>query len=153
MSERFFPRRTRSRAAQRESKMTEVSPIRLWVMRAMYLFMAVGIGTMIWPLIVSHEPTVPRMTEVAWALIGTIGLLSLLGLRYPLQMIPLLMVELTWKAIWLIAFALPRWLDGTLDEGMRTTTFETAFGAILLVVIPWGYVWRHYVRAPAERWR
>ena len=57
--------------------MTEVSPIRLWVMRAMYLFMAVGIGNMVWPLIVSHGSDVPRMTGVAWALIGTIGLLAL----------------------------------------------------------------------------
>jgi hypothetical protein len=132
--------------------MTEVSPIRLWAMRAMYLFMAAGIGGMIWPLIVSHSSTVPRMTGVAWALIGTIGLLSLLGLRYPLRMIPLLLVELVWKAIWLAAFALPRWLDGTLDEGMRTTIFETSFGAILLVVIPWRYVWANYVAKPGDPW-
>lgn len=97
--------------------MTGVSPIRLWVMRAMYLFMAVGIGNMVWPLILSHDSAVPRMTGVAWALIGTIGLLAVLGLRYPLQMIPLLLVELGWKLIWLAAFALPRWQDGTLDEG------------------------------------
>ena len=133
--------------------MTEVSPIRLWVMRAMYLLMALGIGLTIWPLIVSHGATVPRMTGVAWALLGTIGLLALLGLRYPLQMIPLLLVELTWKAIWLTAFALPRWLDGTLDEAMRTTIFETSLGALLILVIPWGYVWTHYVTRPADPWR
>lgn len=133
--------------------MTEVSPARLWVMRAMYLLMAVGIGLTVWPLIVSHSSAVPRLTGVAWALLGTIGLLAILGLRYPLQMIPLLFVELTWKAIWLTAFALPRWLDGTLDEAMRTTIFETSLGALLLLVIPWTYVWRHYVQAPADRWR
>jgi len=132
--------------------MTQVSPTRLWVMRAMYLFMAVGIGNMIWPLIISHAPTVPRMTGVAWALIGTIGLLALLGLRYPLQMLPLLLVELSWKVIWLIAFALPRWLDGTLDEGMRTSVFETSFGLVLLVVIPWRYLWANYVAKPGDPW-
>ena len=132
--------------------MTEVSPIRLWVMRAMYLFMAVGIANMVWPLIISHDSTVPRMTGVAWSLIGTIGLLSLLGLRYPLQMIPLLLVELIWKAIWLAAFALPRWLDGTLDAAMRTSVFETAFGALLLVVIPWRYFWANYVVRPGDPW-
>jgi hypothetical protein len=132
--------------------MTEVSPIRLWVMRAMYLFMAVGIGNMVWPLIISHDSAVPRMTGVAWALIGTIGLLALLGLRHPLRMIPLLLVELTWKAIWLIAFALPRWLDGTLDAAMRTSVFETAFGALLLLVIPWRYFWANYVAGPGDPW-
>lgn len=132
--------------------MTDVSPIRLWVMRAMYLVMAAGIGLTIWPLILGHGSELPRMTGVAWAIIGTIGMLALLGLRYPLQMIPLLLVELTWKAIWLTAFALPRWLDGTLDEGMRTTIFETSFGAVLLLVIPWRYVWANYAAKPGDPW-
>lgn len=133
--------------------MTQVSPVRLWVMRAMYLLMAVGIGTTVWPLIVSHGPALPRMTGVALALLGTIGLLALLGLRYPLQMIPLLLFELAWKAIWLAAFALPRWLDGSLDEGMRTSLFETSLGAILLLVIPWRYVWANYVARPGDPWQ
>lgn len=132
--------------------MTGVSTTRLWVMRAMYLFMAVGIGNMVWPLIVSHASTVPRMTGVAWAMIATIGLLAVLGLRYPLQMIPLLLVELSWKVIWLTAFALPRWLDGTLDAAMRTSVFETSFGLVLLVVIPWRYVWANYVARPGDPW-
>ncbi|MGQ0659711.1 hypothetical protein [Sphingosinicella sp.] len=133
--------------------MMTVSPIRLWVMRAMYLVMAAGLGLTIWPLIVSHGDTVPRMTGVAWALLGTIGLLALLGLRYPLQMIPLLLFELAWKAIWLAAFALPRWLNGTLDEGMRSTIFDTSLGAVLILVIPWRYVWANYVARPGDPWR
>ncbi len=130
----------------------EVSAIRLWVMRAMYLLMAVGLGNVIWPLIIDHPSTLPRMTGVAWALLGTIGLLAVLGLRYPLRMIPLLLVELTWKVIWLAAFAAPRWLDGTLDDAMRTSIFETAAGAILLIVIPWRYVWANYVARPGDPW-
>ena len=108
--------------------MTQVSPIHLWVMRAMYLIMAVGIGLTIWPSIVSHDSDLPRMTGVAQALLGTIGLLALLGLRYPLQMLPLLLVELTWKAIWLVAFALPRWLDGTLDERCEARSSTPRWG-------------------------
>lgn len=133
--------------------MTEVSPIRLWVMRAMYLIMAAGLGLTIWPLIVSHGSELPRMTGVAFALLGTIGLLSLLGLRYPLQMIPLLLFELIWKLIWLVAFAGPRWLDGTLDEGMRSTVFDTSLGLVLIVVIPWRYVWANYVARPGDPWK
>lgn len=131
--------------------MNGVSPLRLWVMRAFYLFMAVGIGATVWPLIIGHPADLPRMTGVALALLGTIGLLALLGLRYPLQMLPLLLFELIWKAVWLAAFALPRWLGGSLDERMRTTMFETSLGAVLLLVIPWRYVFHHYARKPAER--
>jgi hypothetical protein len=29
-----------------------------------------------------------------------------------------------------------------------------AVGVILMpIVIPWGYVWRHYLKAPGDRWR
>jgi hypothetical protein len=132
--------------------MTDVSMIRLYVLRAMYLFMALGLALTIWPLIVSHDPELPRMTGVVFALLGTIGLLSFLGLRYPLQMMPLLLFELTWKAIWLLAFALPRWLDGTLDEGMRSSVFDTSFGILLLFVIPWRSVYANYVVKPGDRW-
>ena len=67
-------------------------------------------------------------------------------------MLPLLLFELMWKAIWLVAFALPRWLDGTLDEGMRTTLFETSFGLVLIFVIPWRYVGAHYLARPGDPW-
>jgi hypothetical protein len=132
--------------------MTDVSPLRLWVLRAMYLILAFGIGVTFWPLILSHGADLPRMTGVALALLGTIGLLGLLGLRYPLRMLPLLFVELTWKIVWLVAFALPRWLDGTLDAAMRSTAFETSLGAVLILVIPWRYVWANYVVKTGDPW-
>ena len=36
-----------------------------------------------------------------------------------------------------------------------TEDFQSiAFGVILMpIVIPWGYVYRHYIRQPAARWR
>jgi hypothetical protein len=129
-----------------------VSVFRLWIMRLMYLVMAAGIANMTWPSIISHGDTVPRMTGVAFALIGTIGLLSVLGLRYPLRMLPLLLFEFTWKLIWLVAFAAPRWLNGSIDDAMRATTMETALGGILLLVIPWRYVWANYVIGQGDPW-
>lgn len=134
--------------------MSQVSPVRLWVMRSIYLIMAVGLGLTIWPRIIafSGDPDLPRMTGVVFALLGTIGLLSLLGLRYPLQMLPLLLFELTWKATWLVAFALPRWLNGTLDPGMRSTVFDTSLGLVLIVVIPWRYIYANYVAKPGDAW-
>ena len=47
--------------------MTEVSLVRLWVMRAFYALMAFGAGAMVWPLILSHPAQTAHMTGVAWA--------------------------------------------------------------------------------------
>ena len=128
----------------------EVPLWRLYVLRAMYAFIVVGLGAMIVPVIVDHELT---SRGVIPSLLGAVWLLSLLGLRYPLQMLPILLFELAWKAIWMIFFGLPQWAAGQYPPTFAEDMFNIAFGAVLLFVIPWGYVWRHYVAKPGERWR
>jgi hypothetical protein len=48
-----------------------------------------------------------------------LSVLSILGLRYPLQMLPVLFWEFTWKASWLLAVALPHWRRGAMEPGSR----------------------------------
>ena len=105
-----------------------------------------------WPDILQHPLSMPRMTGVALANLGTIGLLSLLGLRYPLQMIPLLLYELTLEnrlAPRLRASAVAR--TAAMDAATQRSVYEIGAGLILLLVIPWRYVFDHYIRKPAER--
>ena len=135
--------------------MKEVSTLRLNLLRASYVLIAVGMGSMIWPLILRHPADTARMTGVVWSMLGAITLLSaLLGIRYPLKMLPLLLMELAWKTIWVLSFGLPLWLAGQLDAATAETLRECLFGVVLVpLVVPWGYVWTHYVRAPGDRWR
>ena len=128
----------------------EVSLFRLYVLRAMYLLLVVGLGGMVVPGIVSHELT---SRGVIASLLGAVWLLAFLGLRYPLQMLPLLMFELVWKAIWMVAYGLPQWSSGQRPPTFAEDFFNIGWGAVLLFVIPWGYVWRRYVKAPGDRWR
>jgi hypothetical protein len=129
----------------------EVSLIRLHVLRAAYLLLVIGLGAMIVPQLVSHELT---SRGVIPSLLGAVWALAFLGLRYPLQMLPVLMFEFVWKAIWMVAYGLPQWSAGALPPTFADDMFNIAFGVILMpLVIPWGYVWRHYVVAPPERWR
>lgn len=127
----------------------EVSLVRLYVLRGMYLLLVIGLGAMIVPEIVSHELT---SRGVIPALLGAVWVLAFLGLRYPLEMLPLLMFELAWKAIWMFAYGVPQLSAGRYPPTFAEDFTNIALGAILLLVIPWGYVWRHYVKRPAARW-
>src|SRR5947209_20037838 len=128
----------------------EVSLIRLYVLRATYLLLVVGLGAMIVPALISHEP---MARGVIPSLLGAVWLLAFIGLKYPLQMLPLLMFELAWKTIWLFDYGLPQWLAGTMPPTFAEDFQAIAAGVILMpLVIPWGYVWRRYVKAPANRW-
>jgi len=133
--------------------MNDVSIVRLYLLRAMYLFIAVGLGIMIWPGIVSPPANLSHMASVVRAVLGAVSLLALLGLRYPLKMLPLLFFELVWKVIWVLAFGLPLWLNNRLDAGTSDTLFNCLVGIVLVpIAIPWGYVFKHYFRASGDRW-
>lgn len=138
-----------SSAAQ--SAAGEVSLLRLYILRAMYLLLVVGIGAMIGSEILSHELT---SRGVIAALLAGVWVLAFFGLKYPLQMLPVLLFEFAWKLIWTIAYGLPQWSAGQFPPTFAEDAFNIGFGLILMpLVIPWGYVWRHYVKAPGDRWR
>ena len=133
--------------------MSEISTFRLYLLRACYALIALGLAVMIWPGIVNHGTDVPHMNTAVRSLLGAVSLLSLLGLRYPLMMLPILLFELTWKAIWILSFGLPLWRQGLLTGDFAETMFNYLTTVIIIPFIPWDYVYRHYVIAPTDPWR
>jgi hypothetical protein len=119
----------------------------------MYLLIAVGLTLTIWPAIISPSSAVANSGSVVRSMLGALALVSLLGLRYPLQMLPVLIFELLWKVIWIIASALPMLMGPGLDAYASETLFACAMGVVLVpLVLPWGYLYRHYVQAPGAPW-
>jgi len=130
-----------------------VSLFRLYALRALYLLMAVGQGAIQWPLILHHAAPWSMMSGVAHALLAALSLIALLGLRYPLKMLPLLLFELAWKTIWLAGIALPLWLAGQVDADTAETVKACLLGIVVPFVLPWGYLIENYVKTPGDRWR
>ena len=133
--------------------MTEVTLFRLYALRAGYLFVAAGLAATIWPLLINHPPRWPLMNSVVASLLAAVSVLAAVGIRYPLQMLPVLLFEAIWKSIWLIAVALPLWSANQLDARTWETVKDCLFGAILIPLIPWRYVLAQYVTKPGDRWR
>lgn len=139
------------------TEINEVSLFRLYLLRALYLLIVVGLGIVQWPVVIDQiihqEKSWELMDGVVACMLTSFSVLSILGLRYPLQMLPLLLWELGWKSIWLIVVALPLWTAGQMDE----STWETASACLLVVIfpfiIPWRYVLTNYVKKRGERWR
>jgi hypothetical protein len=132
----------------------EVSLIRLYVLRAMYAIIVGGLGLFVWPTYLAQVPELPLFNGVALTMLAAFSILCLIGIRYPLQMLPVLLWELLWKSMWLVMIALPLWASGQLDERTAQTVTDCLVGVVLVpLAIPWGYVWRHYVKQPGARWR
>jgi len=132
--------------------MHEVSLIRLYTLRVCYLILALGLGLYIWPSVLHHTPDQAITAGIRCSLFAGLGLTAVLGLRYPVQMIPLLLFELIWKAIYLLAFALPLWLAHQVTARAAEDIHSVLVVVIFLPLIPWGYVVRHYILLPGDRW-
>jgi hypothetical protein len=68
-------------------------------------------------------------------------------------MLPVLLFEILWKSIWLIAVALPLWSAHQIDARTWQTVRDCLAGAILIPLIPWRYVVSQHVGKPGDRWR
>src|SRR5579859_4513072 len=97
--------------------MSEVSAFRLCVLRAAYALIAVGLAFMVWPKMIQHTGAWALKYGDTFGLLAGVQILAMLGIRYPLKMLPLLFFELTWKSIWLLAIALPLWRANQIDPG------------------------------------
>lgn len=130
---------------------SEVSLARLYVLRAMYLVLVIGGAIAFLPQLIGNGLTargvIPSMLAGMWVL-------ACFGLRYPLQMLPILLFELAWKTIWLVDYGLPQWRAGVNTPVFRDDFKSIALGPLVFIlVIPWGYVFRHYLKKPGARWR
>jgi hypothetical protein len=123
-------------------------------MRAAYLLIGLVQGANTWSLILHRARPWDFWHGVGESFLGALTLLCLLGVRYPVRMMPLLMFEFFWKAIWVLAAWLPPYLSQTVDPDIADS-FVQIFPAVVIVplVLPLGYVWKNYVLAPADRWR
>ncbi len=136
--------------------MSEVSTFRLYLLRAMYVFTVVGLAIEKLPALL-HPANLSPGDSVILSVLGATALLAVLGIRYPLKMLPLLFFEFVWKAIWILVFGLPLLLSGGLDPNISFGGTETLIACLVGVVLvplvmPWGYVLKHYLKAPGDRW-
>jgi hypothetical protein len=132
----------------------EVSTARLYALRVVYLGNFVFLGVNVWPRLVNPVKPMDPMTGVAFAFWAALSTLCALGLRYPLKMLPMLFMQLFYKAVWLLAVALPLWSAGQWSAGAAGMFKGFVAGAVAdLLVIPWPYVFANYGKTPGDRWR
>jgi hypothetical protein len=132
----------------------EVGLVRLYVLRAAYALVAFAQGAHTWPAIL--HPTHPWdfWNGVSLSFLGALTALSLLGIRYPVRMLPLLFFEFAWKFIWALVVWLPALLHHSLTGDVGANAIGIVAGVVVVpLVLPWGYVWKNYVLAPGDRWR
>jgi hypothetical protein len=76
-------------------------------------------------------------------------MLAGLGILRPLKMLPIVLLEIFYKLLWLALVAYPLCIKGTL-AGSSAAGITAEFSWVLLPILatPWGYAFANYVYRP-----
>lgn len=129
-----------------------VARINILLLRALYLLMAVFVGKDSWSYLLTQDGAWNPIEAVSWCVWAAFSALAVLGIFHPLKMIPIVLLEIFYKTVWLIVVAYPLWSAGQL-QGSPAEGLTHAFIWVLLpiVAVPWGYVWKTFINAPSIR--
>ncbi len=82
----------------------------------------------------------------AWSVWAAFSVLAIIGLFHPLRMLPIVLLEITYKNIWLVIVGFPLLAAGTLDGRAEEMMFSFGLVVLPIVATPWGYVLRTHLR-------
>jgi hypothetical protein len=131
------------------SKYEGVRPINVYLLRLLYVLMFFVLGRITWTEILTHKGPWEPYEAVAWSVWTAFATLAGLAIFRPVRMIPIVLLEIFYKILWLIIVAYPLWKAGTLS-GSPAEGITSQFLWVLLpiVAVPWDYVVSHYVFTP-----
>ncbi len=126
---------------------TQVPAWRQHVMRVLFFLNLISLGPDNWSAMFFPGDPAEPMTGVAIGFYAALAFLCLFGIRFPLKFTPLLLMQLFYKAAWLMVSYLPARSAGLVDESLDSWFWVMAPGIVIdILVIPWGYVFREYLK-------
>jgi len=129
--------------------MSEVKGVRWCWLKVMYIWTIVigggfGLGIVFVPEQMKsmlNDSCEPALYGIMGSVFLVFGLLSILGLRDPLKFVPILLFEMTYKALWLVGVFLPLLITGRFatDKILIVVIFVLSIIGCL-IAIPFRYV-------------
>jgi hypothetical protein len=136
---------------QGDDRFEGVRRINLYLLRLLYGLMFFWLGKITWTQILTHQGPWDPINAVAWCVWTAFATLAGIGIIRPVKMLPIVLLEIFYKVLWLILVAYPLWSKGTL-AGSPAVGITASFLWVLLpiVAVPWGYVFTNYLYKPRK---
>ena len=124
-----------------------IRPINIYGMRFIYILMATLLAMDVWTHIITYDQKWDPSDAMNWSVWAAFTLFAVIRIFHTVKMIPIMVLEIVYKTIWLILVALPLFQDGNLSDD---TTDGMIFPFILVILpvtfVPWGYVVKKYIK-------
>jgi hypothetical protein len=134
---------------QRNPRYDGVRPIHIYLLRLLFLLMFCVLGKDTWTHILTHRGAWDPKDAVVWCVWTAFATLAGLGIFRPLKLLPIVLLEIFYKVLWLLLVAYPLWSKGAL-AGSPAESITVSFLWVLLPIIatPWGYAFTTYIYKP-----
>src|SRR5580693_6661162 len=101
---------------QREDRYEGVRPIHIYLLRLLYILMFFVLGKDTWTQILTHKGPWDPTNAVVWCVWTAFATLAGIGIIRPVKMLPIILLEIFYKVLWLVIVAYPcgqrvRWRD------------------------------------------
>jgi len=137
---------------QRDERHEGVRRINIFLLRLTYILMFFMLGRDVWTHIIAYQGPWEPNDAMAWSVWAAFAALAGLGIFHPLKMLPVLLLEILYKPLWLILVAYPLWVTDRLSGSpVEYQTFVFLGVIVPILATPWGYVFSHYLKIGVKR--
>jgi hypothetical protein len=121
--------------------------IKIYLLRLLYLLMFLVLGYDVWTHIFTHDGPWNSDEAVAWSVFAGFSLLAVVGIIRPLRMLPLVLLEIVYKLLWLVLVAFPLWSQDRLaGSPVEERTYAFLWVVLPIIAMPWRYAFDYYIR-------
>lgn len=124
-----------------------------WGLRLFFAGMVVILGKLQLGYILEGSSEWGNWRGLGHSMLFTLAVLAIGGLFRPLAFLPVMIYEIAWKTVWLVVVALPPWLADEKIPAIVDVKSSIIGIFLIIIVIPWRYVWWRYFMLPLEPWR
>jgi hypothetical protein len=136
---------------ERDRNHEGVRRVNIYLLRLVYILMFFVLGKDTWTRILTHQGTWEPTNAIAWCVWTAFATLAGLGIFRPLKMLPILLLEIFYKVLWLIIVAYPLWSTGKLlGSPAEDTTAAFLWVLLPIIAVPWTYVFTTYIYNPKK---
>lgn len=120
-----------------------VRPIQIHLLRIVFTLTLVFVGSFSWGTLFNFEGSWKPVNAVAFCMWAAYSTMSVLGILKPLKMLPIILLQIFYKVVWLIVVAYPLWIrDELAGSEAESMTRDFMWVILPIIAMPWGYFFR-----------
>ena len=127
-----------------------VYKINIYPLQLLIFLMFLVVGKSAWTHLLTAQGSSVRQNRWQGAF-GPYSVLSVIGIIRPLKMLPIVLLEILYKVLWLILVAYPLWsINQLVGSPAEKMTYIFLWVALPIIAMPWKYAFENYVFKPKK---